>query len=72
MTLLKICVARGQKRGLSFTVFFSYLFLKVGEYLHFVNGQDVLDKSHTDVARIILMGASTASLVSFVEKDRLS
>ncbi|XP_041379445.1 DEP domain-containing mTOR-interacting protein-like [Gigantopelta aegis] len=45
--------------------------LQVREYLHYVNGQDVLDKSHTDVARIILMGSSTASLVTFVEKDRL-
>ena len=32
----------------------------------------MLDKSHTDVARIILMGDSTAALVTFIEKDRLA
>ena len=46
--------------------------LQVGEYLHYVNKQQVLDKSHTDVARIILMGPSTAQLVTFIEKSRLT
>ncbi|XP_019854510.1 PREDICTED: DEP domain-containing mTOR-interacting protein-like [Amphimedon queenslandica] len=45
--------------------------LQVGEYLYSVNGQYVLDKSHTDVARIILMGTSTAYLVTFIDKDRV-
>lgn len=45
--------------------------LQVGEYLYSVNGQDVLMASHTDAARIILMGSSTASLVTFVARDRL-
>jgi S1-C subfamily serine protease len=39
--------------------------LKVGEYLYSVNGQVVLNATHTDAARIILMGPSTASLVTF-------
>ena len=44
---------------------------QVGEYLFSVNGQNVLHASHTDAARIILMGPSTASLVTFVDKDRV-
>lgn len=36
-----------------------------------MNDTQVLDFSHSDVARIILMGSSTAHLVTFIEKDRL-
>lgn len=43
--------------------------LKEGEYLFSVNGQNVLNASHTDAARIILMGTSTAFLVTLVPKD---
>jgi len=46
--------------------------LQVGECLYSVNGQTVLNSSHTDAARIILMGSSTASLVTFVDKDHLN
>jgi hypothetical protein len=41
---------------------------QVNDYLFSVNGQTVLHASHTDAARIILMGNSTASLVVFTEK----
>ncbi len=44
---------------------------QVGEYLYSVNGQNVLHASHTEAARIILMGSSTASLVTFIERHRL-
>ncbi len=43
--------------------------LQEGEYLLSVNGQSVLQASHTDAARIILMGSSTAFLVTLVPKD---
>lgn len=50
---------------------FINFFPQIGEYLYSVNGQYVVDKSHTDVARIILMGSSTAYLVTFIEKDKI-
>jgi hypothetical protein len=38
--------------------------LTVGEYLVSVNGQNVLESTHTEAARLILIGPSTATLVT--------
>ncbi|XP_065843297.1 DEP domain-containing mTOR-interacting protein-like [Oscarella lobularis] len=38
--------------------------LTVGEYLVSVNGQDVLNSTHTEAARLILIGPTTATLVT--------
>ena len=44
---------------------FIFVCVQMGEYLYSVNGQVALNATHTDAARIILMGPSTASLVTF-------
>ena len=46
-------------------LYHSMYIIQMGEYLYSVNGQVVLSATHTDAARIILMGPSTASLVTF-------
>ena len=44
-------------------------FLQVGEYLYSMNGQPVLNASHTNAACIILMGSSIASLAFYWQRQ---